>query len=126
MFLLEATIYGFQIGVTIRSMSIILVFGVLGVGVLNLLANPRYRNVGWARQVARRPVVVAAAILAIVIAVVLEASVLVVPGKSLWLQPSFQALVALILGISIYASAHIRAVRSGKAIKVFADEAPAE
>jgi amino acid transporter len=126
LFLLEATIYGFQIGVTIRSMSIILVFGVLGVGVLNLLANPRYRNVGWARQVARRPVVVAAAILAIVIAVVLEASVLVVPGKSLWLQPSFQALVALILGISIYASAHIRAVRSGKAIKVFADEAPAE
>jgi uncharacterized membrane-anchored protein len=112
--------------VTIRSMSLILVFGVLGVGVLNLLVNPGYRNVGWARQVARRPVVVAAAILAIVIAVVLERSVLVVPGKSLWLQPSLQAFISLIVAVVIYALAHIRAIRNGQPIAMVAREAPPE
>jgi hypothetical protein len=59
--------------------------------VRNLVAETRYRNVGWARQVARHPAVGAAAILGIAIAVVLESSVLVVLGKSLWLQSSLQA-----------------------------------
>lgn len=107
-FLAEATFYGFQIGVVLRSMSLVLVFGVLGIGVLNLRFNPRFKAAAWAREVTRHPAVVVAAVLGIVVAVVLERSVLVVPGEPLILQPSIQALIALALGCCLYAGSRLR------------------
>lgn len=126
LFLVEATFYGFQIGVVIRSMSLVLVFGVLGVGVLHLRLNPRYREVSWARRLARNPISIAAAVLAIVIAIVLEHSVLVVPGESAWFQPSVQALIAIGVGAVIYAIAYVRGLRTGHRLQVVPQEATPE
>lgn len=112
-FLIEATFYGFEIGVVIRSMSLVLVFGVLGVGVLNLRFNGRLAQLPWARHISRHPDVVVAAVAAIVIAAALENSVLFVPGKSLWVQPSFQALIALVIAAVIYLLARRRGIRTG-------------
>jgi amino acid transporter len=108
LFLVEATFYGFQIGVVLRSMSLVLVFGVLGIGVLNLRLNPRFRNVEWARTITRGPIVLAAGVLAIIIAVVLEHSVLVVPDEPLILQPSIQALIALAVAAALYLARYLR------------------
>lgn len=113
LFLAEATFYGFEIGVVIRSMSLVLVFGVLGVGVLNLRFNPRMAGLPWARVVSGRVSVIIAAVAGIVIAIALERSVLVVPGQSLWLQPSVQALIALLIASCLYLAARRRTARSG-------------
>ncbi|MGH3435745.1 MAG: APC family permease [Sciscionella sp.] len=125
-FLVEATFFGFQIGVVLRSMSLVLVFGVLGIGVLNLRFNPRFKNVPWAREIVRHPTVLIAAVLGIVIAVVLERSVLIVPDEPVILQPSVQALIALVLGLGLYIARRVRGVRDGNGLAAGPLEAPPE
>ena len=123
-FLVEATFIGFEIGVVIRSMSLVLVFGVLGVGILNLRFNPRMAELPWARAVSGRVAVVVAAVAGIVIAIALEKSVLVLPGESFWVQPSVQAVIALVVAVGLYADARRRSSRTGLALA--AGEPPAE
>ncbi|HTU01462.1 MAG TPA: APC family permease, partial [Candidatus Sulfotelmatobacter sp.] len=53
LFLLEATFFGWAIGVTLRAMSLVLVFGMLGVGVFNLRFNRRLQGLTWAEAVTR-------------------------------------------------------------------------
>jgi hypothetical protein len=54
LFLLEATFFGWAIGVTLRAMSLVLVFGMLGIGVFNLRFNQAMRSF-WAEAVVKRP-----------------------------------------------------------------------
>ncbi len=103
-FLLEATFFGWAIGVTLRAMSLVLVFGMLGVGVLNLRFNPAFRRLSWAQAVVERPGTLFAGGLAIVIAIALLQSVLIVPGTALEFQPSFQAVVAVLIAVGLYLS----------------------
>ena len=107
-FLFEATFGGWAIGVVLRAMSLVLVFGVLGVGALNLRWNPAFRDVPWAREISRHADVPVAAVLAIVIAGVLLASVLVVPHTAFWFQPSVQGVIAILLALWIYGAAAAR------------------
>jgi amino acid transporter len=123
-FLVEATLFGFEIGVVIRSMSLVLVFGALGVGILNLRFNRRLADLPWARAISGRVDVVVAAVAGIVIAVALEKSVLVVPDQSFWVQPSVQAVIALVVAAGLYAVARRRSLRTG--LPLAAGEPPAE
>lgn len=123
-FLVEATFFGFEIGVVIRAMSLVLVFGVLGLGILNLRFNPRMTDLPWARAISGRADVVVAAVAGIVIAIALERSVLVVPGQSFWVQPSVQAVIALVVAAGLYAIARRRSSRTG--LPLAAGEPPAE
>jgi amino acid transporter len=109
-FLLEATYWGWAIGVTLRAMSLVLVFGIIGVGALNLRMNPAFKDVSWARQVSRHVDVPVAAVLAIIIAVVLLASVVVIPHTIFWLQPSVQGIIAVLIAMWIYGAAAARTV----------------
>jgi amino acid transporter len=113
LFLLEATFFGWSIGVLLRSLSIVLVFGMLGIGVLNIRFNRSFREVPWARDLLRHKDVLAAAVLAIIIAAVLISSVISVPDQPLALQPSTQAGAALVVAVVIYALAALSARRRG-------------
>lgn len=113
-FLVEASLFGFEIGVLFRSASIVAVFGTLGAGVLNTRFNKRFANVSWARSLNAHRDVVPAAILAIVLAAALAYSVLISQGDPLLLQPGIQALIALVLAAVVYAVAARRVRRDGR------------
>jgi APA family basic amino acid/polyamine antiporter len=102
LFLLEATFFGWAIGVTLRAMSLVLVFGMLGVGVFNLRFNPAFRRLSWVGPIVERRGTLVAAGLAILIAMALLQSVLVVPNTALVFQPSFQAAVAVLVAVALY------------------------
>jgi amino acid transporter len=105
LFLLEATFFGWAIGVTLRAMSLVLVFGMLGIGVFNLRFNPAFRRLSWAEAVVGRTSTLVAGALAVIIAIGLLQSVLVVPKTPLVFQPSFQAVVAIGIALGLYLSA---------------------
>ena len=120
LFLLEATFFGWTIGVALRSMSLVLVFGMLGIGVLHMRFGGAFRDLPWAVEIARHTDAVVAAVLAIVIAVVLLSSVLVVPNTPFLLQPSTQAVVAIIISIGIYLTASSNARKRGEDLRALA------
>ncbi|MGH3096760.1 MAG: APC family permease [Streptosporangiales bacterium] len=126
LFLVEVTFFGFQIGVLLRSMSIVLVIGVLGVGVLNMRLNPRFAELGWARTLTAHKDALVAACFGIVIAGILLYSVIVVPGEPLILQPSVQALIGLAVAVCIYVAARAVARRQGHDLAAHIKEAPLE
>lgn len=113
LFLLEATFVGWAIGVTLRAMSLVLVFGMLGVGVFNLRFNPTFRRLAWAETIVNRVSTLVVGALAIVIAIVLLQSVLIVPKTPLAFQPSFQAGVAILVAVGLYLSASQMARQRG-------------
>jgi len=113
LFLLEATYFGWAIGVTIRAMSLVLVFGMLGVGVFNMRFNRALRRQPWAEAVVNRPGTLLAGALAAIIAVVLLQSVIVVPKTPWMFQPSFQAAVAIVIAIVVYSNASRAARQRG-------------
>jgi hypothetical protein len=116
--LIEATIAGWQIGVLLRSVSLVLVFGMLGVGVLHLRFNRRMQDQDWVRGLVSAWWMVLVAILAIVVAIVLIGGVLVAPKTPFWLQPTVQGVIAIVIGGIIYLLASRRAESQG--LNVFA------
>jgi amino acid transporter len=112
-FLLEATFIGWSIGVTLRAMSLVLVFGMLGIGVFNLRFNRAFSSLSWAASVVNRTSTLVAGALAIIIAIGLLQSIIVVPKTPWVFQPSFQAVVAIAIAISIYLGASRAARRRG-------------
>jgi len=106
-FLLEATFLGWSIGVTVRSISLVFVFGMLGLGVYNLKYGST-RTSPLARVVDEHPDVLIWAPLAIIVAIILLASVIVVPKAPWYFQPSFQGAVAILISVWIYYSAKAR------------------
>ena len=113
LFLLEATFFGWAIGVTIRAMSLVLVFGMLGVGVFNLRFNQAFRGSFWAEAIVRRPGTLVAGALATIIAIILLQSIIVVPKTPWMFQPSFQAVIAVLIAVAIYLNAARSARRNG-------------
>ncbi len=105
LFLLEATFIGWAIGVTLRAMSLVLVFGMLGVGVFNLRFNPAFRRLTWAEPIVSRVSTLVVGALAIIIAIGLLQSVLIVPKTPLPFQPSFQAVLAILIAVGLYLGA---------------------
>lgn len=126
LFLVEVTFFGFQIGVLLRSMSIVLVIGVLGAGVINMRLNPRFAAYEWARTITAHKDALVAAGFGIIIAGILLYSVVVVPGEALILQPSVQALIGLAVAACIYLAARAAARRDGRDLAAQIKQAPLE
>jgi hypothetical protein len=118
LFLLEVTFFGRAIGVTLRPVSLVLVFGMLGVGVFNLRFNPMFRRLSWSDAIAGRMSTLVAGALATIIAIGLPQSVLIVPRTPLVFQPSAQAVVAILIAVGIYLSASQMARRRGASLRV--------
>lgn len=120
LFLLEATLAGWQIGVLLRSVSLVLVFGMLGVGVLYLRFNSRSQEPGVLQELVSGWWMPVVAVLAIVVAIFLIGGVLVVPKTPFWLQPTVQGVVALVIGALLYLLAQRRAEQQGMNISALA------
>jgi len=104
LFLFEATFIGWSIGVVVRSISLVLVFGMVGVGIYNMKYGSA-KNSDLARVVKDHPDVLVWAPLAIIIAIILIASVIVVPKAPWYFQPSFQGLISILIALWIYMTA---------------------
>lgn len=127
LFLVEATFFGWSIGVALRSVTLVVVFGMLGIGVLNMRFNKAFHDRPWAAEITRHSDIVVAAVLAIIIALVLLSSVLVVPGTPFLLQPTTQAVVGVIIAVVLYRWAAAGAKQRGKDIYALArEQLPAE
>ncbi len=124
--LVQSALIGWSIGVTFRSIAILLVLALLGIGVLNLRWGSRFRNSHWRDPIAKGWGIIIAAVLGIIIAIALIDSVLVVPKTPLAFQPAFQALVAVVIGAIIYQWAVANARAKGIQIHEIAEELPLE
>ena len=113
-FLLDAVFGGWQIGVALRAISIALVFGGLGLATLLLAWWPRWRRGReFAPQCTQGALVQAMALCAVVIGVILAASVIYERGTAWYLQPWFQLAVATLLSVALALRAHRRAISQG-------------
>lgn len=124
--LVQSTLIGWSIGVTFRSIAILLILALVGLGVLNLRWGSRFREMPWTTSITRGWGIIAASVVGIIIAIVLISTVLVTPKTPLYFQPSFQALVALVIGVVIYEWSRVRARARGITISTIADQLPLE
>lgn len=126
LFLIEVSIFPWTVGVALRAMTLVLVFGMLGIGVLHMKFSKTFEQVPWARQVTGHRDILVAAVLAIVIAVVLISSVVVVPNAPFLLEPGTQALIAAVIAVIIYYTAVSKARQRGENLFMAARELPPE
>jgi amino acid transporter len=98
-FLVQAVYVGWAMGVAVRSIAVLGVWLAIAVGVLNLKWHPRWREAAWAAPILNQPFATFAAIVSIVIAVPLIASIAIVPKTPLIFQPLFQGAVVLVIGL---------------------------
>ncbi|HEX5460096.1 MAG TPA: APC family permease [Steroidobacteraceae bacterium] len=109
-FLLDAVFGGWQIGVALRAISIALVFGGLGLATMLLAWWPRWRRMReFSLQCTHGAMVQVMAVCAVLIGVVLAASVIYTPGTAWYLQPWFQLTMATLLSLALAFRAHRRA-----------------
>ena len=85
-FLAQAVYVGWAMGVAVRSIAVLVVWLAVAVGVLNLKLHPRWREAQWAAPILAQPLAIATAIVSIVIAVPLIASIAIVPHTALIFQ----------------------------------------
>jgi basic amino acid/polyamine antiporter, APA family len=102
LFLLQSVFVGWSLGVVIRSLSVLIVWGLVGVGALMLRAGKRGAGQGWAATIASDPWMPIAGIASIVICVVLFLSIAISPNTPLVFQPLFQTVVATVVAIGLY------------------------
>ncbi|POB09578.1 amino acid permease [Sulfobacillus sp. hq2] len=124
--LIQSALVGWSIGVTFRSIAILLVLALLGIGVLNLRWGSHFRHSHWREPIAHGWAVVIAAVLGIIIAALLISSVLIVPKTPVVFQPAFQAVVAILVGTAIYHWSVAHAKKKGIHIHAIAEDLPLE
>jgi amino acid transporter len=126
LFLVQAVYAGWAMGVAVRSLAVLGVWLALAIGTLNLRWHKDFREIEWAKAVHGQPFVLPAAILSIVLAVPLIASLAVVPKTPLWLQPLFQGGVVTVLGVVILWVAGAQAKRRGDSFRAMRAALPLE
>jgi amino acid transporter len=102
LFLLQTVFVGWSLGVIIRSLSMLLVWGLVGVGALMVRAGKRGRGQAWATAIAADPWMPVAGAASIVITLVLIWSIAISPNTPLVFQPLFQTLVGTVIAIGLY------------------------
>jgi basic amino acid/polyamine antiporter, APA family len=126
LFLVQAVYVGWAMGVAVRSIAVLLVWLGLAVGVLNLKWHPRWRATEWAAPVLNQPFATFAAIVSIVIAVPLIASIAIVPHTALIFQPLFQGAVVVAIGLVCLGFASRYARARGDSFSAIAMRVPIE
>ena len=102
LFLAESVYGGFQIGVALRSISLMLVSVVVGIGALRIVLFDKFAASPLRVTLLNGGGLIPVASISIVIGVVLIALGLYQPGLPIWLQPGVQALIAAVLALLIY------------------------
>jgi amino acid transporter len=113
-FLIDAVVAGWQIGVILRAVSIASVFAALGLATMLLSWWPRWREARtYASQCTRGTSIKVLALLALLIGLVLIISVVHEHGVAWYFQPWFQLALAVAVSIAISGFAHKRDVSRG-------------
>lgn len=108
-FLAQSVYGGFQIGVALRAISLMLVTVAVAVGALRICFSVHFAHSDIRQGLCASPGTAVAACLTILIGVVLIAFGVVQPGVPFILQPGVQGSIALLLALAIYhASNHNR------------------
>jgi APA family basic amino acid/polyamine antiporter len=126
LFLLQTGYVGWAMGVAVRSIAVLLGWLAIAIGVLNLKWHPRWRAAGWAAPVLNQPFATTTAIVSIVIAVPLIASIAIVPKTQLIFQPLFQGAVVLVIGLVCLVCAGRYAKARGDTFGAIAMRVPVE
>lgn len=114
LFLIDAVFGGWQIGVTLRAVSIAIVFSTLGVATLLLAWWPSWRRAReFAPDCTRGAFVKVMAVCAVIIGVVLVTFVVHQPGTAWYFQPWFQLAVAAVISILLATVANRRTTLHG-------------
>lgn len=124
LFLLQTVFVGWSLGVVIRSLSMLLVWGLVGVGALLLRVERRGVGQGWAATLASDPWMPIAGLASIVICSVLIWSIAISPHTPLVFQPLFQTVVGTLIAIGLYLRA--RGSIGAEALAVALATPPAE
>jgi amino acid transporter len=126
LFLVQSTLVGWAVGITIRAFMVLVLLGCVAIGLINAKFNRRFRGVEWAARLTAGSAVAIFAALAVVVAAVLLAGGAILPKTPWFLQPLFQSLVAACIGAAVYANASRRANARGIHLAAVAHELPLE
>jgi APA family basic amino acid/polyamine antiporter len=104
LFLIQSTFIGWEIGIVIRSLAILLMLLLVAAGALRMKYGRSFRGrtEPWVVGITHGFGVTVAAALGIVVAVVVGQSVFVTPGVALQFQPWFQLVIAAVVGAGLY------------------------
>jgi amino acid transporter len=115
LFLFDAVFGGWQIGVTLRAVSIAIVFSALGLATALLAWWPRWRQArAFAADCTRGRWVKGVAVCAVIIGVVLIVSVVHEQGTAWYFQPWFQLAVAALVSVLLAGMANRHATARGE------------
>jgi amino acid transporter len=115
LFLFDAVFGGWQIGVTLRAVSIAIVFSALGLATALLAWWPRWRQArAFAADCTRGRWVKGVAVCAVIIGVVLIFSVVHEQGTAWYFQPWFQLAVAALVSVLLAGMANRHATARGE------------
>lgn len=113
-FLIDAVFGGWRIGVALRAVSIALVFATLGLATGLLTWWPNWRRAReFAPECTRGALVKVMAVCAVVIGVILIASVVHEHSTAWYFQPWFQLAVAAFISVVLAVTAHRRTLSHG-------------
>ena len=108
-FLVDASIVGVAI-VAFRSFSMLAIILFMGITVLVISARKNKKE--WEKSVTTISMIVAA-VAGIIVSLVFIPSIITVPGVVIWLQPSFQTVLTLIVSGIIYEASRVYMKRKG-------------
>ncbi len=118
LFLIQSATIGWALGVVVRSLSILLVWLVVALGVLFIaLGRSALSTEPWARSLIVSPWTIPAALASVVITLYLMSTALVVPHTAIWFQPIFQSLIAAVIAGAIFLAAERRARSRGESLR---------
>ncbi len=126
LFLVQSALFGWAIGIVIRSFTVLVILIAVSAGALNVVFNPRFRDIPWAARMRRGPWTAVMAVLAIAISLFLLGGGLVLPHTPVILQPWFQGVVAACVAAIIYTAARGRSRARGVDLARVARELPTE
>jgi|ECHnycMinimDraft_1075156.scaffolds.fasta_scaffold00685_2 amino acid transporter len=112
LFLAEATLIGWSIGVVIRSVTLVIAFMFVGLGAIREAFKRGPNKADWEKWVSSKSSV-AAGVAAVIVGLILIPTVLVSKGAFIAFQPWFQLLVTVIVGALFYAISSYRMRKSG-------------
>jgi len=126
LFLVQSTLVGWEIGLVIRSVVILLVMMAVGVAVFATRMRPLLQQKNWAQRVGKGFGVLVLAGLAIVIGAVLLVGVAITPNTPWEFQPLFQGAIATLIAIAIYWRAQAKDRQVGVDLGEVAQDLPLE
>jgi amino acid transporter len=117
LFLLESAYIGWSLGVVVRSLSVLVVWLLVGVSALHLRFSARFANVAWCAPLRGSAIILLAGLASVVITIVLFKNVAIAPHTPLVFQPLLQGVLMAIFAMLLLARAKSRGIDLEKVVR---------